>query len=117
MGQINIDDIRPGMVLAASVTDPRGRVLLAPGCEITEKHLRILRMWGVTEADIEGVEKTDAVALALTEIDPDTLRRADAAARERLAMMDPAHPAVQELLRQCTLRLARHISRGETNAQ
>ena len=116
MGLINIDDIRPGMRLASSVTDQRGRVLLVPGCEITEKHLRILRMWGIIEADIQGVEKVDAAAKALTEIDPVVLKQAEDSARQLFARTDLDHPAVQELFRQCTLRLARRLLDGGAHA-
>lgn len=116
VGLINIDDIRAGMVLAENVTDQRGRVLLTMGCEITEKHLRILRMWGIVEADMRGVERADAVAQALADVDPAALQRAEESARRLFALTDLGHPAVQELFRQCTLRLARRTSNGECHA-
>jgi len=116
MGVINIDDIQPGMVLAAPVTDRRGRVLLGAGCEITEKQLRILRMWGVIEADIQGVERAEVAAKAVTDLDPALLERAETGARRLFAHMDLSHPAVQELFRLCTLRLARRSPTGGGHA-
>ena len=62
MSVINLEDIKPGMTLVGEVRNRRGQVLLAGEIEITEKHLRVLRMWGVTEAEIEGVEREQLAA-------------------------------------------------------
>ncbi|MGZ3595494.1 MAG: HDOD domain-containing protein, partial [Syntrophales bacterium] len=62
MGIINLEDIQVGMVLAGDIRERSGRVLLASGSEITENHLRVFKMWGITEADIKDVEKEEIAA-------------------------------------------------------
>ena len=57
MAQINLNDIQPGMVLASSVFNKNGGLLLKEGSTLTEKHIRIFKTWGVTEADIVGYDK------------------------------------------------------------
>ena len=60
MGVINIRNLEPGMVTAGDVTDSRGQIILGKGRKITEKHLRIFSMWGVTEAKIEGLMRAQS---------------------------------------------------------
>ena len=107
MGVINIEDIRPGMILAESVKDRRGRVLLGEGSGITERHLKILRMWGITEADIQGVEREQVVAQAVAELDASLLQAAEARAQQLFQHTDREHPAIRELFRLCSVRIAR----------
>lgn len=116
MGLINIDDIRAGMVLAHAITDRSGRVLLRSGCEITDKQLRILRMWGITEADIQGVAKEDVAAKATAELDPALLEQAEAQSRDLFRTANLTHTTMQELFRLCTFRLARRAANGGRNA-
>ena len=106
MGMTAIDKIEPGMVLAAEAKDRNGKILLNAGAAITEKHLRIFKMWGVHELDIEGVDQAQLAAETLSQIDPAALAEAEERARALFVHCDSANPVVQELLRLCTLRLA-----------
>jgi hypothetical protein len=54
MGIIHIDKLKPGMVLDQEVRDINGRLLLKKEKEIQSSHIRIFRIWGVTEVDIRG---------------------------------------------------------------
>ena len=57
MAQINLNDLQPGMVLAAPVYNKNEGLLLQKGVSLTDKHLKIFKTWGVTEADVEGYDK------------------------------------------------------------
>ena len=73
MGVIPTSKLESGMVLAGEVEDVNGRLLLAKGEEIQPSHIRVLKMWGVSEVDIVGdVETGDSVE---AEIDPDQIAR------------------------------------------
>jgi len=50
--RVCVTDLRAGMVLASNVTGVGGRLLLPGGAEISEQHLRVFNIWGVTEADV-----------------------------------------------------------------
>ncbi len=113
MAIINIENISPGMVLASDVKDRAGRVLLAAGKEVSEKSLRIFKMWGVTDADILGVEQDEIAARAAAAIPPEVLRAADQRARELFTHCDSEHLVIKELIRLVALRLARKME--ETN--
>lgn len=81
MGKIALEDLQPGMVLARDVKDFSGRMILSTGMEITGKHLGIFRAWGITEADVAGVEQEDLATAATARIDPVLRRRAEAEAK------------------------------------
>ena len=48
MGFVALEALGEGRVLAADVHDINGRLLLSKGQVIAAKHLRVLKIWGVT---------------------------------------------------------------------
>lgn len=75
MGVTHINHIKPGMVLDDDIRDHHGRFLLGKDLTIESKHLRILKIWGINQADIknddledsEGDEKFDVETLNLAQ--------------------------------------------------
>jgi len=113
MGVINLEDIHEGMILAGDIKDRSGRVILAGGNTISEKHLRVFRMWGITEADIRGYEKEELAANIVAQLDPLLFQEAENQIRERFRHVDVEHPFIKELFHLLTLRLVRRRSRGQ----
>ena len=99
MGMINIADVRPDMVLAADVKDRHGHVLLRQGETVIEKHVKIFRMWGITEVEVKGVDREVIEARAAEEFDPALLAAAERVAAERFRHTDTDDPVVRELMR------------------
>lgn len=99
MALIEIDSLLPGMKVGKDVVESSGQTLLRSGTEISEKHLRILRSWGVQQVDIEGEKPPDAEDNLLAHATPAMLDRAQAAVSERFHHADPNHPAIAELMR------------------
>ena len=54
MGIIHVDKLKPGMILDQEVRDISGRLLLKKEKEIKSSHIRIFKIWGVTEVSIRG---------------------------------------------------------------
>ena len=54
---LSVNDLKDGMVLSTEVKNKHGNVLLKKGDTLSEKHIMLLKSWGITEADIEGVDK------------------------------------------------------------
>ncbi|MCX6138807.1 MAG: hypothetical protein NTV54_15110 [Ignavibacteriales bacterium] len=117
MGRINVDYLEPGMILAAEVRDRSGRVLLGPGQEITEKNLRVFRIWGVLEADVQGVEKESVDAKTMAQLDPERLRIAEEEFGTLFRHTDRTDPVVQELFRIATVRQVKQQMEGTDNGQ
>ncbi|MGZ6236884.1 MAG: hypothetical protein ACXWMJ_06145 [Syntrophales bacterium] len=116
MGIINLEDIQVGMVLAGDIRERSGRVLLAGGSEITENHLRVFKMWGITEADIKDVEKEEIAASIVAQLDPSLFQDIQSRVRERFCLADMEHPFIKELFRLVTLRQVRPKSKGSIDA-
>ena len=68
MGKVNLENLKPGMILAAKVTERGGRVLLGAGMELTEKHISIFRKWGITEADVQNISQEEAAATVTAQL-------------------------------------------------
>lgn len=49
---VPMDELKAGMLLAEDLRHFNGRLLLEKGSCLTSKNLRILRMWGITEAPV-----------------------------------------------------------------
>lgn len=114
MGEISVDFLKSGMVLANDLQDSRGRFLLGKGSVIEEKHIRILKMWGIASADIEGQDQENAAREELHQIEPGLLIKI----REHVDALfcEPEkpgeHEALKELRRLCILRTAHRIAGG-----
>ena len=56
MTRISITDLKPGMRVADDIRDGNGRLLFKCGDVLSPAGLRILKIWGVTEAAVIGEE-------------------------------------------------------------
>ncbi|MEA4855154.1 HDOD domain-containing protein [Solidesulfovibrio sp.] len=105
MARVNIDELRPGMVLGRDVCGKNGRMLLSAGTVLEPSHLRVLRIWGVSAVCLaRGREPATAAGAGET---ADGRERAREALAARFALTDRAHPAVAALYRFCLRDLAR----------
>lgn len=103
MTRISITDLKPGMRVGDDIRDGNGRLLFKCGDVLSPAGLRILKIWGVTEATVieqEGrrADMPPAVAARLDE----AMRRT----RAHFALHDPDNPHVAALIRHCAMRLA-----------
>ena len=67
MIRLNIVDLKPGMVLAQSVRNHQGVLLLDAGAKITKKNIRILKSWGVSVVSV-AVELNESKNAAETPV-------------------------------------------------
>ncbi len=112
MSRINVDDARPGMVLASDLFSEQGRLLLPKGTEIEDRHLRILNIWGVTEVDVVGVERDVAAAGAISEMSPEVIEACRARVEPRFVLNDLDYPPIKELFRQAVQHEAQAMQLG-----
>ena len=62
MKRINVDKLKPGMILGKDVVNQEGRRLLLKDLNLTPKEIRILKMWGIPEVIILQTAETKAPA-------------------------------------------------------
>ncbi|ADU65368.1 hypothetical protein LGV61_02985 [Desulfurispirillum indicum] len=101
-----------GMVVSADVFDQSGRLLFSADTEITEKHIKVLKTWGVTEVAVYGSDPDSADEL-LEHIDPARIE----AARKRVAQLfryasSSDDPCTAELKRLAQQRILMRASAG-----
>ena len=99
--RVNLEDLVPGMVLAADAVHMNGRVLLSAGSCLTERHIKIFRTWGLTEAYIRGGDGSQPGNKALENIDPAIVQRATAEVTPYFDHMDRDSEIIVELFKIC----------------
>ncbi len=106
--RVNLDDLVPGMVLAEDAVHMNGRVLLCAGVCLTDKHLKIFRTWGLTEAYInageDGVPKK-----AYEHLSPELLSQSEAEMKLKFAHLDMEIDFVSELYQICVREYAEKL--------
>lgn len=110
MAYLTVDQAREGMVLAAPVTDRRGRLLLPEGRPLTERHVEALRMWGISHVEVEGDDPVDE---ADPTVDPETLDQAREIVDARFGNQKGAHTLLDLLHEQAVAREARRLAAEE----
>lgn len=114
MGIIHIDKLKPGMTLAEEVRDINGRLLLKKDKKIASTHIRIFKIWGVTEVNIRGNNGNKAPAD--NPVDPELLAKIEKETRHLFRHVDLEHPAVKEIFRISVLfRSKYNLSGGEND--
>jgi HD-like signal output (HDOD) protein len=99
MGTVRINNLKPGMVLAEDVRDIKGRLLLTGGKSVGPDHIRIFKMWGITQAEITGIPGEDDAAPEPA-VDPRWLEIVSKETEKLFCCTDRGHPAVQEIFTQ-----------------
>jgi hypothetical protein len=107
MSMITLENLEPGMILAAKVCDKSGRLLLAEGVELEAKHLFIFRTWGIAEADIVGLDGAVENVL-MDNITQEKFDQARNTLLSKYCRTDIEHPAICELFRLAVIRKVQH---------
>jgi hypothetical protein len=105
MAKVRIKYLKLGMVLASHARDPNGRLLLPAGEEITDKHIRTLKAWGIAEVDIEG--NKDEVSPLSGSKEGSVPNQVKEEVDELFRYSNRKHPAIKELVELCILRKAK----------
>lgn len=59
MAILLLAELKPGLRLSRGVLSPQGALLAQPGDELTEKQIRLFKMWGVAEAEVIDIAPSD----------------------------------------------------------
>jgi HD-like signal output (HDOD) protein len=95
MFAVPTDKLKPGKILAEEVRDINGRLLLARGNEIGANHIRIFKIWGVSEVAIEGPargnDKFDP------ELNPEIVEQVQKTVKSLFRHVDLDHPVIKQI--------------------
>ncbi|CAK0764982.1 conserved hypothetical protein [Gammaproteobacteria bacterium] len=108
MAIIKLEQVNAGMIIADNIKDRSGRVLLRSGTELTDKHIKILKTWGIRCIEISGAD--DAIETTpVIIIDPVLLAKAAKIADTLFQHVDREHSAMKELSALCVQHLAQQL--------
>ncbi|MCF8109547.1 MAG: HDOD domain-containing protein [Desulfohalobiaceae bacterium] len=109
MGRIGIKEVTPGMTLSRDVKDQSGHLLASSGQVLTQKMIRIFKIWGIAELWIQESADHDQAVDAEPEL-PETVRlQAEAVTRHRFQYNDLNDPFTAELFRISCLKKGKRL--------
>ena len=73
MGILNINDLKEGMTLAADVKNKHGNIMIKQGMTLTEKHIMLLKAWGIADADVEGFNRDQLQEEEMKTVSPEVI--------------------------------------------
>lgn len=110
MGLLRTSDLTTGMVLACDLYSRQGRLLMPAGATIDEKHLRILKIWGIDAVDIFGRESQEASPPPALDIPPEAFQEADSFLEPWFQQAGLDQEPMQEIYKFCLLRIAQYCA-------
>jgi putative nucleotidyltransferase with HDIG domain len=110
MNLVATNHLDTGMVNAEDVRTPQGRLLLKKGSPLTEQHLRIFKIWGISEVSIEGSEGKNNMEEQLEKVPLEFLTAAESLVPLFFGNTDMHHENMRELIRIFIQRTASEMS-------
>lgn len=92
-----IEDLEPGMILSKDIKDRTGRTLLKADMVLQEKHLKILKTWGISTIEIQG-EETQADLAEIIAQHPELQTQVDQLSTDLFHHVDKTHPFFSALI-------------------
>jgi putative nucleotidyltransferase with HDIG domain len=106
MEAVQTDKLKPGQILAEEVRDINGRLLLGKGNEIQSNHIRIFKIWGISEVNVAGAcRRKDILDPRL---DPEVVERVAENMKFIFQHVDLKHPAIREIFKIAVQFRCRH---------
>ncbi len=53
MAKLAVNSLKPGMVTLSKILDHSGHTLIRSGEELSDKHITLLKMWGIVEVEVK----------------------------------------------------------------
>jgi hypothetical protein len=109
MGMIPLDHVMEGAVLEKDITD-EGQILIKSGIQLTERHLKLCRSWGITELPIKGSDANQLEQGFLASIPPEVMQEAEQKRNQKFKLLDPRHPATPILSQIYLFRILKEMT-------
>ncbi len=97
MNAVKTDKLKAGQRLAEEVRDINGRLLLAKGNEIQPNHIRIFKIWGISEVNVAGAPKSKDHCDS--SLNPESFKQAQKNMKVLCRHVDLDHPAIKEIFK------------------
>ena len=104
MPKVKIDNAREGMVTSKNVNNMDDMLLIPSGCELSARHLKLLRTWGVAEIEVEAGEEPDESQNPMAQLPPEEVAELQASLSAIFVRYDESLPIHKEVFRLALLR-------------
>lgn len=115
MSVVNIDDLKPGMVLAEPVRNHQDQVLLEAGRKVTAKTIRVFKSWGIRRVAVKSGAAGERGAPGPAQPSPPTAQDEKLRARFADRLNDPLMVAIMQAAGR--LLAARHAGKKAANGR
>lgn len=95
------------MIVATDVKNSDNMLLVPAGCALTERHIDILKAWGVTEVEVDLASDVTDISDPLSQMPPEQVAQLTAELRNRFWELDEANPAAARVFELMLRRKAR----------
>ena len=95
MSSISVEKLEEGLVLSEDVIDTFGRLILTKGRRIEANHIRLFKIWGISEVGVQ--QSPGPVSPEKDSPEPEKLRHAEHTVKTILQNTDVDHPAINEI--------------------
>ena len=97
MPLVEVGDLEEGMILGKDIKDRSGRTLLKADMELSEKHLKIFKTWGISHVEIQG-DDTPADLQSIIDAHPELEEQAEETAVNLFQHVDTKHEFFSTLI-------------------
>jgi len=116
MNAVKTDKLMPGHIVAEEVRDINGRLLLARGNQIEPNHIRVFKIWGISEVQVDVAPSRQAA------LDPELNAELTEQVQKNMMVLcrhlDMEHPAIKEIYKLAVqFRCKNHRIEIESNFQ
>ena len=105
-----VESLTPGMELRSDVHDQSGRLLAKAETVLNEKHIKVLKTWGVTHAEIKDGNEISEPQAPAKPPSAASIAQAEEIADYLFGHANREHPAMQQLYNICVQRMAAKFS-------
>ena len=97
MNAVKTDQLKAGQVLAEEVRDINGRLLLAKGNAIKPNHIRVFKIWGISEVNVVGA--SESKENFYPKLNPELIEQTQKRLKILFRHADLNHPAMKEIFK------------------
>jgi hypothetical protein len=110
MALVTVDNLAPGMEAAEDVLNVNGLLLLPKGSILSDRHIRMLKMWGVEILRVGEEPGAVQAPAAETAVGPESAAAAERRIADRFRHVDDALPAARLVRQLAREHLARRLA-------
>jgi putative nucleotidyltransferase with HDIG domain len=99
MGIVLTEKLKPGMIIGTDVRDVGGRLLLSKSNALRDEHIRIFKIWGINEIDVQGQPDAEEKPPEISDRKAAGVEKKRAQTERDFQLTDLEHPAIRELFR------------------